>query len=137
MMYSARIAFCLALFTPIVALCGESVDARAITIDGKPFVAFDQESARKLLQMRLDFPKLEITVQKQKELLQVRSKELDVLHSVLANLTSQKSILLDETVNLHKQIALAYAWYKNPYLWACVGVVLGTGATILVMYATQ
>ncbi len=135
--YVTLITFCAVFFTPVTALCDSPVDSRAITIDGKPFVAFDRESAQKLLQMRIDFPKLELTIQKQNELLHTKSSEISVLESSLTNLYTQKEILLTESINLHKRLVAAYAWYKSPYLWVCVGLVVGTSATILVMYATK
>ena len=112
-------------------------DIRAIMLDGKPFVAFDKVSAQKLLQMRIDFPKLQLTIKKQEDLLVVKSKEITTLEHILANLSEQKTILLDEHVRLQQQLTDVTAWYNNPYLWACVGIVFGTGTTILVVYATH
>jgi len=52
-------------------------------------------------------------------------------------LNSQVELLTDSNVTLQEQINDMDSWWRNPYLWLGVGIVLGTGATVGIVYAVK
>jgi len=112
-------------------------DIRPIEIDGKPFVAFDRESAQKLLQMRIDFPLQELKLQKLAELVTNYSQELVLSDRALSIANEQNTTLLESNSNLQDRINSLDSWWRSPWLWVCVGIVVGTATTIAVTYAVN
>ena len=107
-------------------------DIRAIQLDGKDFVAFDPEYASMLLQMRMDYPKLELRITKLVKLLDIRGLLVKKSLEMNANMEEQLGIKDTILVGLQAQINDAYSFWRSPYLWFAVGVVLATGTTILI-----
>lgn len=110
-------------------------DFRAIEIDGKPFVAFDVASAQVLLQMRMDYPKLELQLVKSKELIEIKDQEIFALGEANTNLNQQIVEFKNQNVELQKQIEKRDSWYRSPYLWFTVGVVAGAALAVGLTYA--
>jgi len=127
--------FSLVLLTSASA-AGE-LDVRSIVIDGKDFVAFDVTHAQKLLDIRIKFPKLELKITKQTELLVIKELQIGKLIDITKNLTDQKSALTTENTRLQVERDKRNAWYRSPYLWFCVGMFVGAGTAVGISYATK
>jgi len=112
-------------------------DIRSMSIDGVDFVAFDRESALFLLGLRVKYPKLELQLKNQDQLIKLRGVRISLLEKNLVNMNDQKVYLQDEINGLTAALDTQTAWYKSPYLWFSVGVVLGIGTTVLVVYGVS
>ena len=112
-------------------------DVRAYNIDGKSYVCFVPADAQTLLQLRIDCPKIQLELDKYKELVNVKDGEVLALTNMKDNLSQQVAVYSSEVTELSKELASANAWYKNPWLWFGVGAVVGTGASIAVLHATR
>jgi hypothetical protein len=77
--------------------------------------------------------------------------ELELINKRL-DLEKARSALLDANARSAEQIAAVWKdtaetqagllarktpWWQHPYLWTAVGLVVGTGVTILVVYAVE
>jgi hypothetical protein len=110
----------------------EVPDIRVLQADGKEFVAFEPKYAQMLLQMRLDYPKLELKIEKLVTLLNIRGKLVEKALEMNANLEDQLKVKDDVLIGLQEKINNADSFWRSPYLWFAVGIVLATGTTILI-----
>lgn len=115
----------------------EKEDIRAISINGKSFVAFDRSSALFLLSLRVKYPKLQLQLKNQNHLIRLKDTRIDLLEKNIVNLNEQKDCLFEEVKGLKDELDRKNAWYRSPYLWFSVGVVLGIGTTIAVVYGVS
>ena len=113
------------------------VDARSILLDNEPFVAFDLVSAQKLLQMRIDFPKIKLKLAKLEDLVETKDLELGKLTSANASLLDANSFLKTTVADLATKLDSKDAWYRSPYFWYVAGLLTGVGATISIVYAVH
>ena len=124
-----------------VFFCGAAVaqeaDVRAHNIDGKDYVCFTTQDAHALLQLRIDYPKLELKIKTLEELVNIKEEEKLALLRANTNLNEQIAFFTKENVRLQERLNSADAWYKSPYLWFCVGLVVGTGAAVATVYAVK
>jgi hypothetical protein len=112
-------------------------DIRTTVIDNKPFVCLDIPSSQTLLQMRMDYPKLQLEVDSLKKLSGIRLLEINKLTGINTNLNQQKEVLTIQSVALQKELSKANAWYKSPWLWSAIGVAIGVGLTVGVTYLVR
>jgi len=112
-------------------------DIRAITIDGKDFVAFDRLSALFILDLRIKYPKLLLQLKDQDTLIKLKDTRIILLEKNIVNMSDQKDVLFEQVKGLTQELDNRSAWYKSPYLWFSVGVVLGITTTVLVVYGVS
>ena len=135
--------FTLHFIFSFVALAQEPIkasdppDVRVQVIDGNKFVCFTQADSLVLLQMRLDYPKMQLNLVKQDELIGIKNQETTALTVVQNNLNDQIKFYKEENVRLQKEIDSSMAWYRSPYLWFGVGAIVATGASIGIFYAAK
>lgn len=110
----------------------QEVDSRVTEIDGKTFVCFDEEFSRNLLQIRINYPKLTLKIEKLEELISVKEQQLTKYATAEVQLQEQIKFLSKENANLNLQISQNGAWYKSPYLWFSFGLLVATATTITV-----
>jgi len=113
------------------------LDIEKFTKDGKDYVGFLPADAQTLLQYRIDLPKLKLEITKFKDLVKIKDAEITTLTSANATLLETKQFLITENVRLQKEFDNRDVWYKSPYLWFSVGLVLGTAATVTVVYLVK
>lgn len=130
------LSFLIVLFLSTSVFSAE-IDVRDIKIDGADFVAFDHQSALKLLQMRMDYPKLELKIDRLNELVILKDQEISLLDKIQENHKKQIFILVEKNVSLQKKIDTVDAWYNSKWLWTGIGILIGTGVTIGVAYAVK
>jgi hypothetical protein len=105
--------------------------------DGRNWVCFDEPSAQKLLQLRIDLPKLKLKITKLNDLMSIQGQQIEGLQN-LNRISEEKNIvLLDLNKDLQERIEDGDAWWKSPWLWAGIGAVLGTCATIGIVWAVK
>lgn len=112
-------------------------ETRNYTLDGVPGVWLPMANARKLLEDVAQLPKI-------REQLNLLQQRLDI--------EKERSTMLERNVQTVERIALVWkstaesqaetiakkdAWWKSPYLWLAIGVVVGTSATIGITYAVR
>ncbi len=112
----------------------KDLNIRKEILDGKEYGCFGKKETRSLLQLRMDFPKLQNTVKGLRKLINIKDGKIDILGQMNSNLKEQKDFLTQEIVGLRTKLDERDAWYKDPLLWWCIGVVVGTGTTVLVVY---
>ena len=125
------------IFLILLSTSAFAEDIRDIKIDGQEFVAFDTQSAMKLLRMRMDYPKLELEIDRLKELVALKDQEISLLTDIQSNNKEQINLLIERNTDLQKQILHKDAWWKSPWLWAAVGVAAGSAICISVGYAVK
>lgn len=132
------VAYLAAFFTllPFLSLA-EEMRVFPQNIDNEEYVCFDDTSAWKLLQMRIDFPKLQLKLNKQTKLIELKTEEISVLLNMNDNLDEQVTLVTKQKVALEMKINRLDAWYKSWWFWLGVGVLVGTGTTIGVVYAVK
>lgn len=116
------------LFIPVLqplAFAEEVDDIRAFTIEGKKFVCFDEPSALKVLRLRLEFPKLQSKLLLLQEKIDIKNAEVETLNRTGLILQSKLGIVVNENVSLYQKLEKANAWYKSPWLWFGVGILVG------------
>jgi len=131
------LAFCAWLFLSLpVAAYATDEQIMKYTYEGHEYVCLEPSTAQRLLQIYIDFPKLELKINLleglNSNLLIQMSKEDDLQK----NLQEQIKIMQDLNVNLQKTIDNQSAWYKSPWLWFSVGVIVTAGLTIGILSAT-
>lgn len=134
MKYILAILLFVVFTTPVYA---DGIDVRVIDIEGKPFVAFDREAAQELLQMRIDFPVMELKLDKLSALVTGLNQENRLLSENLDLSKAGNAVLVEENVDLKDTIRSLDSWWRNPWFWFGVGIVCGTGATIAIVYAVN
>ena len=112
-------------------------DVRVQVLDNKKFVCFTETDSLVLLQMRLDYPKLQLKLVKQDELIEIKNKEIETQTVMQNNLSDQINFYKVENCRLQQAIDTSSAWYRSPYLWFGVGAILAAGASIGIFYAAK
>ena len=100
-------------------------DIRAYTIDSKKFVCFDEPAALKVLQLRLDLPKLESKILILQDKLAINVQEIEILEKNSLILKEKLGIVTNENVGLYGKLEAANAWWRSPWMWFGVGVLVG------------
>ena len=113
----------LLLLVPLSAFSED--DIRAHVIDSKKFVCFDEPSALKVLNLRLQFPKLERKITLLEEKLGIKNNEIALLQKNTLILQEKLGIIVTETIILQESLEQSHAWYRSPWVWFGVGLVTG------------
>ncbi|MFA5132534.1 MAG: hypothetical protein WC444_04430 [Candidatus Paceibacterota bacterium] len=112
-------------------------DIRVQQIDGKSFVCFTEDDAKVLLQLRLDYPKMKEKILILDERIELKNKMVMSLEDANEYLNQQNGLLLKTNAGLEEKLDSMDSWYRSPILWSVVGVVIGVGITVGVMYAVK
>lgn len=106
-------------------------------VDGKEYACFEPKDAQRLLQIYIDFPKLELKIKALEDLdlnLTSQTKKTDELQ---INLGKQVDILQKVNVELQEKITDMNSWWRSPWLWFAVGVVISTGTCLGIFWAVK
>ena len=106
-------------------------------ISGCDYLCLKPVLAKEMFVLYETYPDLQLRLGKSLELLEVRADTIQLMANIHINLGDQKIVLQEEVIGLRNTINTMDAWYKSPYLWACVGIVLGVGLTVGVTYAVN
>lgn len=110
---------------------------KVVELQGIKHVCLTQEDAHKLLQIQLNYPKLELQLKKYKELVSIQEKEVSSLGNIHNNLNQQIMVLKTRNVYLQDQINSSNSWWKSAWFLVGVGFVLGIGSTIAISYSIR
>ncbi len=113
------------------------LDMEKFTRDGKAYIGVPPPHAQILLQYRIDVPQLTLEITNFKDLVKIKDAEIKTITSANSTLLETKHFLTTENVKLQTTIDNRDAWYKSPYFTFCVGLVLGTVATVTVVYLVK
>jgi uncharacterized protein involved in exopolysaccharide biosynthesis len=103
-------------------------------IEGTKFVCFDKQWAQELLQLRVDFPKIQKQVVVLKELVASQDKQLVAYAGLSKNYDMQIVELSEEVRLLNTKIQDDNVWWRNRLLILGVGVVGGISVAIGIVY---
>lgn len=117
--------------------CPDEMEVFEYIQNTNPYVCFDVDSARCLLQMRLNYPGLELKLKKSIYLNDLRFKQITTLEEMNTNRGVQVEELTKEVVSWQKKYNSMDSWWRSPYLWFGVGLVLGVGTTLGIMYLVK
>lgn len=106
-------------------------------IDGEECMCLRSPDAFDLLQMRLKYPKLQLKIEKLEEMIDLKNQEIGILDDIGANKEEQIQALVIENTRLHNKILEEDRWYNSAWFWATVGVIVGAGTAILIVYGVQ
>lgn len=110
------------------------IDVRKQIIEGKEYACFGEKDANKLMDLRMNFPKVKSWAAGLNKLVIIRAQEINTLNVLNVNLQSQIKKLTDVNKRLQKQITTADAWWKSPYFWFVVGLGVGGASVIIVVH---
>ena len=127
----------LVLLVPSVCIADAELDVRVQNIEGAKFVCFRDKDAQKLLQLRLNYPKLEQKIELLEEQVDLKQQQIEKYVQGAELLDSKVTLLTERNVELQKKLNDLDSWWRNPYLWFGVGCVIGTTAIISIMYLTR
>lgn len=108
-----------------------------INDEGEEFVCFTTEAAQKLLQIKIDLPKLKLKIIRLNDLLEIQEQQIGSLQNMNGILDQKNVVLLDLNKDLQERIEDDTSFWKSPWLWTGVGIVLGTVGTIGIVYAVK
>lgn len=124
-------------FSSAVVPAEDKKSPQVVTIGGKKWLAFEKEDAHKLLDMRVKFPKMDNLIDKQKELLSLRSVQISKYEELLSYSADQRILLTKANRELSEQIINSDKWYNNEWFWFSVGVILGVGCTTAIVVGAR
>lgn len=136
MLRKVLILFILCLSSTVIAeeKCADAIEAE---IDSCEYLCLSPILAKDMYTAYMSYPDLQLRLGKSLELLEVRADTIQLMADIHINLGEQKIVLQEEVVGLRNQINTMDAWYKSPYLWTCIGIVLGIGTTVGITYAVN
>lgn len=106
-------------------------------IDEKEFVCFEVPDAQRLLQIYINFPKLELKIGVLEKLDVNLTAQIQKTTELQDNMVKQAELFQGMTVELQKKLDSMDAWYRSPYLWFAVGVVVSSGVSLGVYYLVK
>lgn len=110
---------------------------KSLVVDDIPSVVFDEEFARKLLKLRLDYPVLKEKIDLQAALI-VNLKAQNKVYSDITIILSDSNKELSKTnVVLAQKIRDFEVWYKSNVLWFFIGFIVATGATTAIVISVK
>jgi len=139
-----RLAFIFLLLIPVTALGDDTVppepliDIRTHTFgDGITFVCFTENDSRNILLLRLQFTDIKNKLAKYEEWITVKTKQISKLEEANGYLGSTVDAYRSETILLKAALEASDAWYRNPYVWFSVGIIVGGGVGAAIFYAAK
>ena len=114
-----------------------NIDIQKTIIDGKEYVAFTPDDAKYLLELRIKFPVQQEKIKGLEDLVLNKTKQIKIMDTMLENKNQQVTLLTDRAIYLEEELDSATAWYRSPYLWTAIGIVLGCVATISIVKAVD
>lgn len=130
-----KIILILICFLPLSSFAED--DVRVQLIDGKKFVCFDEVVSKDLFQLRLDYPKLQSKILILEEKVEVQKNMIKSLEDAGTALSEQNAILESTNAALEEKLIDGEKWYKSPYFLVTLGIVLGVGLSVGIMYAVK
>jgi hypothetical protein len=124
-------SFIISLFSIAAA---QEVDAQVGIINNKKYVCLEPLFAKDLLQIRINFPKLEEKIKDLEALIIILDEQVKQYDQLQVTLTKKAEILQQQTILLNKKLESANSWWRNPYLWGTAGLFLGVGASFFGIY---
>lgn len=121
----------------ILMLLALASDPVVHDIDGNKFVCFDKQWAQDLLQLRVDFPKLQKQVEELKNLVTNQDQQIKAYDSLKDNYEMQITGFAEEIRLLNTKIQDEKAWYKNRWFIYGLGFVSGIALTVGVIELTK
>lgn len=129
------------LLPPCSSLAQDSepikINVRVETFDGIEHLCLEEPDARDMFKMRLTYPKLQLKIDKLEKLLKIKDLEINALEGIKENMLLQKEALEEQNIALQKRLDDTNSFWKSPYLWASIGVLLGVGLTLGVVYGVS
>lgn len=123
---------------PVIAQDQQDLmDVRVVSIGNDKWLAFTMDDAKKLLQMRLDFPKITLALEKFSESIRIKERIIINQSSVIKNKDKQLGILHKDNERLREEIAAEAKWYKDPWFWFAVGVFIGVGSATAIAVSAK
>jgi hypothetical protein len=106
-------------------------------MDGSKKMCFPIRESFELLDLKMKFPDLQDEIKALKARIVVKEEINKNLEN--QNLLLQEQVVVLETDNksLHEKMEDGDSFFKSPYFWTPVGVVLGIALTLGVMYAIK
>ena len=115
---------------------------------GQSGVWFSLEKANELRIGNIEIPELKIQIEKYQEIEKNLSEEVASLRSAvdlqkdsIANLELAVGIYVKQAREASEDAQRAkkeiHAWYRSPWLWTTVGILLGSGSAILIVSMTS
>ena len=113
------------------------LDIHKFVLNDITYVGFLEKDAQTLLQYRIDIPKLNLKIVKLEEKIVNNELQMEKLASANNILLETKQFLIVENSRLQQELINSTAWYRNPYLLFSFGLLVGTAATIAVVYLVK
>lgn len=113
------------------------MDVRVVSIDDDKWLAFTMEDAKALLKMRLDYPKMELVLERFSDSLRIKEKIILNQEGIIANQGEQIFVLEGDNTKLRKELNSERKWYKDPWFWFAMGLVLGGGTVAAVTWSVK
>ena len=117
-------------FFSVFPVYANDIDVRKVEINNQEYIAFTPPDAQYLLQLRINFPVYKEKIKVLEELTLNQSSQIKVLSDMTVNLNTQLDIMKDQNAFLQEELDKTDVWYKSPWLWGAIGIVLGCLATI-------
>jgi len=134
----------LLIFTVIVPLPAfaddvalPELDIRKFQLEDITYVGFLEKDAQTLLQYRIDVPKLKLKITTLEAKITNKALQIDTLTSANNICLEAKEFLTVENVRMQHDKDTRDSWYRSPYFWFSVGLLLGTAATVTVVYLVK
>jgi hypothetical protein len=103
-------------------------------IDGQKYVCFDKQWSQELLQLRIDFPKLQALTEELKLSIKNKDEQLQGYTALTHNYDQQIVEFTEEIRLLNTQIINDNAWWKNRWFIFGTGLVGGIAASMGIFY---
>lgn len=103
-------------------------------IDGQKFICFDKQWAQELLQLRVDFPKLQEQIKGLEALVNNKDLQIQKYDELVTNYETQITGLSEEVRLLNTKIQDDNAWWRSRWFVFGLGVVGGIASSIGLVY---
>ena len=127
---AAHLIIVLASAVTLPEKCLEKLKDDEVTtsaISGDTYVCFVPDSAKCFLQMKINYPKLELNIDKLEELSSVYKKQIEKVVDINENMLAQNELFSKEIEGLKTKLDRRDSFWSSPQLWFWVGVVVGGG----------
>ncbi len=122
---------CNLLFSLFVMLTNPP-DVKVIQQNKNSYVCFPPADAQKLLQLRLDFPNLQLKLEKLESLVLLADTQRQKLQLQLDDVSLALSEQYEVNTQLEQELEQKPEWYKNTTFYALVGFVSGVFLGVVV-----
>ena len=110
---------------------------KSLVVDDIPSIVFDEDFARRLLKLRMDYPALKEKTSLQGSMIINLKSQIQIYSEITITMSESNKDLAKTNAKLNNKITDLESWYKSNLLWTFVGFAAGVAVTTAIVLSVN